>query len=75
MEIEISKKDQGESIEDQIYHKTITERMRSESFQIEFESPLFNEGMRKNSNFSDLDNFLLNRESSIAEPIIKSESI
>ena len=73
MEIETTKKEQGESIEDQIYHKTITERMRSESFQKEFESPLINEIMRKNSNFSDLDMFLLNRESSITEPVIKSE--
>jgi len=74
MEIETKKESNLES-DEIIFHTAMTERMRSESFQIEFESPLFTHNNRKDSTYSELDNFTLNKESTISEPLVKKNSL
>ena len=73
MEIEYSKLDsKAMDHEDGIHHKTLAERYRSNSFQVEFESAAFK--ARKDSVMSDMDNFVLNKEASIEHNSIRSTS-
>lgn len=70
MEIEYTKKDSNILEQEDGHNMTLAERFRSNSFQIEFESPPFMP--RKDSNLSDLENFALNREGSIDPMLRKS---
>lgn len=73
MEIEFSKKDSKLiDLEDGIHNNTLAERYRSNSFQVEFESPAYM--ARKDSYLSDMDNnFVLNKESSFDPNSIRSK--
>lgn len=70
MEIEYTKA--NAELEEQAYQAAISERFRSNSFQIEFESPTFM--ARKDSNMSDVDNFTLNKETSVDPTLAKSNT-
>ena len=73
MEIEYTKKDSNLiDQEDRQHNSTLAERFRSNSFQIEFESPPFM--ARKDSHMSDLENFALNREGSVDPSVIRSNN-
>lgn len=70
MDIEYKKENEND---DATFRSTIAERFRSNSFQIEFESPPFM--ARKDSHMSDLENFALNREASVEVLLKKSTEI
>ena len=73
MEIEYSKADSKNlDHEDGLHMKTLAERYRSNSFQVEFDSPAFM--ARKDSSMTDMDHFVLNKENSIDPNSLRSKN-